>query len=42
MAQEAAFMEALTHTSRMYLKGSWLTLINENESIRLEFEKSDN
>jgi len=42
MAQEAAFMEALTHTSRMYLKGSWLTLINENESTRLEFEKSDN
>jgi heat shock protein HslJ len=42
MAQEAAFMEALTHTSRMVLKGSWLTLINENESTRLEFEKSDN
>jgi heat shock protein HslJ len=41
MAQEAAFMEALDHTSRMYLNGSWLTLINENESTRLEFTKSD-
>jgi len=42
MAQEAAFMEALTHTSRMYLSGSWLTLINKNESTRLEFTRYDN
>jgi len=42
MAQEAAFMKTLTHTSRMYLNGSWLTLTNKNKSIRLEFKKSDN
>ena len=42
MAQEAAFMEALTRTSRLYLKDSSLTLINESKSTRLEFKKSHN
>jgi len=40
MAQETALMEALTRTSRMYLQGSILTLVDEKASTRLEFTRS--
>lgn len=42
MKQEAAFMQALHQTSRMYLEVSTLTLISEDESTALEFTKIDN
>ena len=42
MKQEAAFMQALPQTSRMYLKASTLTLISKDESTALEFTKIKN
>ena len=42
MKQEAAFMQALPQTSRMYLEASTLTLISKDESTALEFTKIDN
>ncbi len=42
MEQEAAFMQALPQTSRMYLKGPQLILASEDKSTSLEFQKTDN
>jgi heat shock protein HslJ len=42
MEQEAAFMQALPQTARMYLKASKLILISKDESTTLEFTKIDN
>ena len=42
MKQEAAFMQALPQTSRMYLEASTLTLISKDESTALGFTKIDN
>jgi heat shock protein HslJ len=42
MEQEAAFMQALPQTSRMYLKGPQLILASEDKSTLLEFQKTDN
>ena len=42
MEQETAYMQALPQTSRMYLEGPRLTLINKNGSTQLEFNKPDN
>ncbi len=42
MEQEAAFMQALPQTARLYLKASKLILISKDESTTLEFTKIDN
>jgi len=41
MEQEAKFMQALPHTSRIYLKNSQLILAGEDKSTWLEFQKAD-
>lgn len=42
MEQEAKFMQALSQTSHIYLKGSQLILASKDKSTRLEFQKADN